>query len=371
MHVPPLKIHFSETDINIIASDIKRVLRSGQLSLGNMTKRFEDQFSLLTKRKYAVAVNSGTTALEIILRVKNIKGKTVLVQANTNYATAAAVLFAGGNLKLMDGGIYPSLDDIKNTLDKNTVGIIFVHIGGYLSKELEVIKNYCDSKNLFLIEDAAHAHGASLEGKPAGSFGHAAAFSFFPTKVITSGEGGMIVTDDENDYKKMLIFRDQGKDPISKQNIVLGNSWRMSELQAVLGFHQLRHLPEYVKRRNVIMKKYSSALEKYKQLETYTASENMVPSGYKFIVQFPTAEICKKIKEKLEKEYHVYLGGGVYDIPIHKLPVFKAMFKTNKFPKADRFCTTHLCLPVWSSMKNQEVEYVITSLKKCLDATAL
>ena len=171
MHVPPLKIYFSETDINMITSDIKNVLRSGQLSLGKMTKRFENQFSLVTKRKYAVAVNSGTTALEILLRIRNIKGKTVLVQANTNYATAAAVLFAGGKLKLLDGGIYPSLEDIRNVVDKSTVAIIFVHIGGYLSKELEVIKNYCVSKDLFLIEDAAHAHGASLEGKPAGSFG--------------------------------------------------------------------------------------------------------------------------------------------------------------------------------------------------------
>ncbi len=367
MHVPPLKIYFSETDINMITSDIKNVLRSGQLSLGKMTKRFENQFSLVTKRKYAVAVNSGTTALEILLRIRNIKGKTVLVQANTNYATAAAVLFAGGKLKLLDGGIYPSLEDIRNVVDKSTVAIIFVHIGGYLSKELEVIKNYCVSKDLFLIEDAAHAHGASLEGKPAGSFGEAAAFSFFPTKVITSGEGGIMVTDNKEDYQRMLIFRDQGKDPISKQNIVLGNSWRMSELHAVLGFYQLRHLTKYVKHRNVMMKKYSSALGKYKQLKLYTASENMIPSGYKFIVQFPTAEMCNKIKEMLEKEYNVYLGGGVYDIPIHRQPVFQTMFKKANFPKADKFCTTHLCLPVWSSMKNQEVEYVIESLEKCLN----
>ncbi|MFA5932522.1 MAG: DegT/DnrJ/EryC1/StrS family aminotransferase [Microgenomates group bacterium] len=364
MHVPPLKIHFSETDINSIASDIKHVLRSGQLSLGNMTKRFEDQFSLLTKRKYAVAVNSGTTALEILLRVKDVKGKTVIVQTNTNYATAAAVLFAGGKLKLVDGGIYPSLDDIKNAVDISTVGIIFVHIGGYLSNELDDLKSYCESKGLFLIEDAAHAHGATLKGQPAGNFGHAAAFSFFPTKVITSGEGGMIVTDNKNDYQKILILRDQGKDPVTKQNVAWGNSWRMSELQAVLGFHQLKHLAKFVKRRNEIMKKYASVLGKYNQIRIYTASEHMIPSGYKFIVQFPTAKICQQIKKTLEQEHQVYLGGGVYDIPIHRQPIFKTMFKNKKFPKADHFCTTHLCLPVWSTMTNQEVEYVIKSVEK-------
>lgn len=366
MYIPPLKIHFSEADINIVSSDIKNVLRSGQLSLGKMTKRFEDQFSLLTKSKYAVAVNSGTTALEILLRINNIKGKTVLVQTNTNYATAAAVLFAGGKLKLIDGGIYPSLEDIKKEVDKNTVGIVFVHIGGYLSNELNELRSYCENENLFLIEDAAHAHGATLKGKPAGSFGHAGAFSFFPTKVITSGEGGMIVTDDRENYQRMLIFRDQGKDPISKQNIVMGNSWRMSELQAVLGSHQLKHLSKFVKKRNEIMKRYVSAFAKYNQIKIYTGTKDMVPSGYKFIVQFSTAKICQEIKKTLENKYQIHLGGGVYDIPIHRQPVFKAMFVNKKFPKADHFCQTHICLPIWSSMTNQEVDYVINSFEKSL-----
>lgn len=366
MKIPPLKIHFSEPDIKIITSDIKKVLRSGQLSLGEMTSRFEHQFSILTKRKYAVAVNSGTTALEIMLRTKNIKDKTVLVQTNTNYATVAAILFAGGKIKLVDGGIYPSLDDLKKEINKNIAGIIFVHIGGYLSYELNEIMTYCEKNNLFFFEDAAHAHGASLNGKPSGSFGHAAAFSFFPTKVITSGEGGMIVTDNKEDYQKMLIFRDQGKDLFSKQNIVLGNSWRMSEFQAVVGFHQLKNLKKFVKRRNEIIEKYTKAFKHYNQITIYSGSKEMVPSGYKFIIQLPTSEICQKIKKELEKKYNIYVGGGVYDIPIHQQPVFKSMFSKNKYPKADQFCATHLCLPIWSSMGNREVEYVIKSLKKVL-----
>lgn len=370
MHVPPLKIHFSEADINIISSEVKEVLRSGQLSLGRMTKKFEDKFASMTNRKFAVAVNSGTTALEILLKVKYIKGRTVLVPTNTNYATAAAVLFAGGKLRLVDGGIYPSLKDIKKAVDEKTAGVIFVHIGGYLSEELEEINRYCESNGLFLIEDAAHAHGASLNGKPAGSFGHAAAFSFFPTKVITSGEGGMIVTDNEEDYQRILVFRDQGKDLISKKNIVWGNSWRMSEVQAVIGFHQLKHLKKYVQHRNVIMKKYAAALKQYPQLTMYLPAEDMTPSGYKFIIQFLSADICQYVKEKLQNSYQIYPGGGVYDIPIHQQPVFQNMLKGEKFPKGDQFCSTHLCLPIWSTMKQSETDYVIQSLQKTLDDVA-
>lgn len=368
MEIPPLKIHFSRADIKIITSEIKDVLRSGQLSLGKMTKRFEGEFAVKTNRKFAVAVNSGTAAIEILLRVRNIKGKTVVVPTNTNYATAAAVVFAGGKLKLVDSDIITYLEDIKKTIDRKTIGIIIVHIGGYLSEELEDIKRFCDKKGLFLIEDAAHAHGASLRGIPAGCFGHAATFSFFPTKVITSGEGGMIVTDDEEEFKKILIYRDQGKDPLNKMNIVWGNSWRMSEVQAVIGFHQLKHLEEFVKRRNSIMKKYSIELEKFEKVKIYSPTDNMTPSGYKYIIQFSSPKLCHQIRKELEDEYHIHLGGGVYDIPIHQQPIFRGRNQNNNnFPRANKFCSTHLCLPIWSAMKQQEVEYVISSVKNIIN----
>lgn len=366
MTVPPLKITFSEKDIDNITSDIRTVLKSGQLSLGKMTKRFEERFAREINKKFAIAVNSGTTALEIFLRIRDIKGKTVIVPTNTNYATAAAVVFAGGTVKLIDGELFPSLESIKKSVDINTAGIIFVHIGGYLSPQLEKIKHFCDQKGLFLLEDAAHAHGASLNGHPAGSFGHAAAFSFFPTKIMTSGEGGILIVNNEEDCQQALSYRDQGKDPVCKKNIVWGNSWRMSEAQAVIGFHQLTHLKEFVTERNKIMKKYDSELRKFKAVKTYSFTEDMIPSGYKYIIRFSSSSIRNQVKKELEEKYHIFLGGGVYDIPIHQQPIFQGKFEGKHFSEAGDFCSQHLCLPIWSTMAQHEVEYVINSIRSVL-----
>lgn len=365
MKIPPLKIIFTEADIKVITTEIGDVLRSGQLSLGPMTQRFEAKLASVTRRKFAVALNSGTSALEIYLRSKNVRGKTIIVPTNTNYATAAAVVFAGGILKLVDGSLFPSLETVRKAVDKNTAGVVFVHIGGYLSEEIDKIRKFCDRKRLFLLEDAAHAHGASLDGQPAGSFGHAAAFSFFSTKVITTGEGGALVLDDEETYRNVLIFRDQGKDPVNKKNICWGNSWRMSEMQAVIGYHQLGRLEEYHRKRNEIMDKYRSALAYFPSVKTFS-TKGVVPSGYKFVLVFPTPEYCRFVKNELVEKYQIYPGGGVYDVPIHQQPVFQKILKKGSYPEAERFCITHLCLPVWSAMKNREVSYVIESLKSIL-----
>ena len=366
MQVPPLKLSFSDGDIDDIALEIKQVLKTGWLTLGQKTKRFEEECAKMSQRRFAVAVNSGTTALEILLRAYDVKGKTVIAPANTNYATVAAIIFAGGIPKLVDGSLCFSLEDLKNVVDKNSVGIIIVHIGGYITKEIEDIVHFCKKNNLFLLEDAAHAHGASLSGKVAGKFGDAAAFSFFPTKVITSGEGGVIVTDNEDVRRKAFILRDQGKDLETKQYIMQGNSWRMSELHAVTGFHQIKHLKTYTKRRNEVIKYYDAHFERLDGVEMYKPEKGVIVSGYKHIIGFSSTQRCNKIKLILENKYKIYLSGSVYDVPIHKLPVFQNLFAKQKFPKAEKFCTTHLCLPIWSTITDKEVKYVIKSFKEAV-----
>lgn len=366
MQIPPLKLSFSNEDIEDITVEIKEVLRSGWLTLGQKTKRFEKECTRMAERRFAVAVNSGTTALEILLRIYGIKGKNVIVPTNTNYATVAAIIFAGGIPKLVDGGLYLSLEDLESVVDKNSVGTIIVHIGGYITKEIEEILHFCRNNNLFLIEDAAHAHGASLFGKPAGSFGDAAAFSFFPTKVITSGEGGVIVTDNEDVYKKSLILRDQGKDTKTKQYIMQGNSWRMSELHAVTGFHQIKHLEAYTKRRNEVIQYYDSHFDGLDDVQIHKPEKGAIVSGYKHIIGFTSPQRRNQIKSILENKYKIYLSGGVYDVPIHKLPVFQNLFAKQKFPKAERFCATHLCLPIWSTITDEEVEYVVNNFKEAI-----
>lgn len=253
-----------------------------------------------------------------------------------------------------------------SVIDRNSVGMIVVHIGGYITKEIEEMVRFCKNNNLFLLEDAAHAHGVSLFDKKAGSFGDAAAFSFFPTKVITSGEGGVIVTDNEDAYKKALVLRDQGKDLKTKQYIMQGNSWRMSEFHAVIGFHQIKHLEIYTKRRNEVVHYYDANFYGLDGVQMYKPEKGVIVSGYKHIIGFTSPQRRNQIKSILENKYEIYLSGGVYDVPIHKLPVFQNLFTEQRFPKAERFCSTHLCLPIWSTITDEEVKYVVNSFKDAI-----
>jgi len=213
VNIPAAKIYFPEDDRKAILKQIDGILESGQLTLGKYGREFEQRFAEYVGTKHAVAVNSGTSALEITLRALDMEGSSVIVPTNTFFATPASVIHAGGKVIFADITDNLCLDpaSVRRQINKGTKAVIIVHIGGLIPPQIEEVRQICREHGLFLIEDAAHAQGSSLNGKKAGSFGIAAAFSFYPTKVITSGEGGMIATDDENIYKRALVFRDQGK----------------------------------------------------------------------------------------------------------------------------------------------------------------
>ncbi len=209
-------------------------------------------------------MSSGTSAIEIILRTLGVEGREVVVPTNTFFATAAAVIHAGGTPRFAD--VSPdtlALSARRSRLRsaENTAGVVLVHIGGAISPDIDAIRTLCERRGLFLVEDAAHAHGASYDGRMAGTFGVAAAFSFYPTKVITSGEGGMIVTGDERIRDDALIYRDQGKAGfLGGDHVRIGYAWRMSELHAAVGMVQLRRLDEFIKNRREVAALYDDAL---------------------------------------------------------------------------------------------------------------
>src|SRR5262249_10092087 len=160
-----------------------------------------------------------------------VEGREVIVPTNTFYATAGAVVHAGGRPRFVDcepSTFAMDLESLRSAIGPQTAAVILVHIGGMITPAIDAIKALCDQHGNPLVEDGAHAHGASLHGRMAGSFGLAAGFSFYPTKVITSGEGGVIVTDDEGIYKEALIYRDQGKEGFTTNfHVRLGYNWRL------------------------------------------------------------------------------------------------------------------------------------------------
>ena len=370
MKIPAARVYFPEKDREEILNRIDEILKSGYLTLGKYTKEFEDKFSEYIGTRYAVAVNSGTSALEIILRALNISGHSIIVPTNTFFATPASVLHAG--CKVIFSDITENLcmdpESLKENIRKDTKAVIVVHIGGIIPPQIYEIQEICEDYNLFLIEDAAHAHGSTLDGKKAGCFGVAAAFSFYPTKVITSGEGGMITTNNDEIYKRALILRDQGKAGFhSNVHVELGYNWRMSEIHAVIGLSQLNRIDEFIESRRKIARIYDIELRKL-GLERIKIPANVKSNYYKYIVFLDKGVDRTSIKQKLKEKFGVSLSGEVYELPCHLQPIFKEMFgfKGGEYPMAEELCSRHICLPIYPTMTEDEAKYVIKSLEEVL-----
>jgi dTDP-4-amino-4,6-dideoxygalactose transaminase len=296
-------------------------------------------------------------------------GDEVLVPTNTFTATAATVILAGGKPVFTDidrNSLCINLKNVQRHLTSKTRGVMAVHIGGLVCPEIEAISEFCKDKNLFLIEDAAHAQGSVLDEKPAGSFGDAGCFSFYPTKVMTTGEGGMITTDREDLANKAAILRDQGKSSFSGNEIVeVGNNWRMTEISAAIGLTQLSRLREFITRRNEIADYYDRELGEVKSLEPLKIPENAISNYYKYVA-FVSSKISRDDFKLRLREKGVKPSGEVYWPPLHMQPVYKRLLKVKEsaFPVAEDACSRMICLPVYSQMTLDEARYVIERVKE-------
>jgi len=371
MDVKPFFFDLNAEEIAEFQEGSAKILRSGTLILGEYTARFEKAFAEYIRSKHAIAVNSGSTALEILLRLKGVAGKRVLVPTNTNFATVAAIIRAGGIAEYLDMDrttFAPSLAMVKAELERHPdiAGVAWVHIGGIISPEFPAVVEHCRGRRVFVIEDAAHAHGSQLGGVKSGRLADGAAFSFFPTKVMTTCEGGMITTEsDEEDYLARS-HRNQGKRGVSYGGLHhdFGNSSRMTELHALLGLIQLRKLPEMLRRRGAAACAITRHLDQA-GIEYCPTSHMDMASNYKLIVLLPNGRTSESVKQALVSE-GVTLGGGVYELPCHRQPVFEGICKGQSYPTAERWCQNHICPPLTSGMTEDEAAFVGEMLVKHL-----
>lgn len=373
MRVPPAAVYFPEEDHEELSADIKECLASGSLTLGKHGKQFEEEFAHLCDAPYAIAVNSGTSALEIILRAIGVDGREVIVPSNTFFATPAAVLHAGGHVRFADCDPETFALDVASlraSLNADTAAVILVHIGGIITPRLPEIAEICRHVGVPLIEDAAHAHGSTLDGKAAGSFGLAAAFSFYPTKVMTSGEGGMITTLDEAIYREALIYRDQGKEGFTTNfHVRLGYNWRMSEPHAIIGRAQLRRLPEFIERRQQIAAIYDEGLSRMgDRLLPVRPPRNARSNYYKYMAMLDPTFDRATLKKTLREEFEVGLSGEVYETPCHQQPIFQGCAGSH-LAKSEEICARHVCLPVSAKMTSDDALYVVSSVEAALTKT--
>jgi perosamine synthetase len=379
--VQAARVVFPVADREEIAAAIAEVLGTGMLTLGPYTRQFEAAFAAAHSGPdtpdadipHAIAVSSGTAALEIALRCVGVSGQDVIVPANTFYATAAAALAAGGNLVFADidaGTFALSPQTLRAALTPQTAAVVIVHIGGLITPDIGELRQICDERGIALVEDAAHAHGATLDGQFAGSFGSAAAFSFYPTKVVTCGEGGMVLTGSPEYADEARIYRDQGKGSFAANHHVRhGYAWRMSELGAVTGLVHLRRMTASVQRRREVAARYSAALGDLDGLTPLVEPARSASNFYKYIAVLPPALDRGRFKKEMADLHGVRLAGEVYDVPLHQQPVF-AEFAGPPLPMAEDMCARHICLPVHSDMTDDEVEQVVSAVTAVYGAMA-
>ena len=371
MQIPAAKIYFPEEDKQEILTKIAEILSTGQLILGKYGQQLEEEFARYVGTKYAVAVNSGTSALEIVLRALDIEGHSVIVPTNTFFATPASVIHAGGKVVFADVAENLCLDpaSLEANITKDTKGVIIVHIGGLIPPQIKDIHEICQAHSLFLMEDAAHAHGSTIDGQMAGSLGQAAAFSFYPTKVMTSGEGGMITTDDEKIFKRALVFRDQGKASFyGNVHTELGYNWRMSEIHAVIGLAQFHRLGGFIERRQQLARVYDKGLVGMEKVIPLKIPPQVKSNYYKYVAILEKGLDRTTIKKELKEKYNVGLSVEFYELPCHLQPIFKDAggYKEGDYLVAEDLCRRMICLPISAVMTEAEAEYVISSLKRVL-----
>jgi dTDP-4-amino-4,6-dideoxygalactose transaminase len=365
MVVTAARVVFTPEDRAEITAAIEEILASGALTLGSHTRRFEEAFATAHDSPYAIATASGTSALAIALLAADVRGRDVVLPANTFFATAAAVLQAGGRPVFAD--IDPDTfaltpQSVEAVWTPHTAAVVVVHIGGLISPDLPALRKLCDDRGATLVEDAAHAHGSTLDGAYAGSFGTSAAFSFYPTKVVTSGEGGMILTASEQVRDEALVYRDQGKGSFTANHHVrLGSAWRMSELHAVTGAVHLRRMAASIEHRRTVAARYTEAFTALDGVDPLPEPEVCRSNFYKYILLLPPGADRTAFKRNVAERHEVRLAGEVYDLPLHHQPVL-AEYAAGSLPVAEEMCARHVCLPIHSDMRDDEVEAVIAAV---------
>ncbi len=365
--------YFSEESLNTISEEVKSMLKSGRLTDGPYLQDFEKKFADYMQVKYAVGVSSGSASLDVALRHYNLQGREVIVPTNTFISTPNGVVFAGGKpvfAEMNPETLGLDVDDVKRKVTDKTAGVIVVHIAGLVCPQIRELKAFCENKGLFLIEDSAHAHGAMLDGQKAGTFGDIGCFSFYPTKVMTACEGGMITTNKDDFIDQARCVRTCGQNA-DRLMVVLGHNWRMSELSAIVGRNQLEHLDEFITKRNQVARWYEETLGDVEGVALFKLSSRFRHSYYKYPLVLADGFDRLKVAALLKEKYQIE-PGHVYYPPCHLHPYYMQTYGTRMgdFPAAERVLKQVLCLPMHVGVTKENVDYIRSSLVAAIAESA-
>ena len=358
MKIPMARPLFDETT----RQSILEVLDSGRLAQGVRVQEFEERFAEWADVPFAVAVSSGTAALLLALMALEIgPGDEVITTPFTFAATANTILFLGARPVFAD--IQPSTlnldpEEVERRITPRTRAIVLVHLYGNPC-DMGIFTELATRHGLALIEDAAHAPGALYQGRPVGSFG-IGCFSFYATKNITTGEGGMITTQDSHLARRLRMLRDHGQSAKYVHEI-LGLNFRMTELQAVLGIGQLQHIDAWNDRRRTIAAFYDQHLRGARPV---AITPNSTPVYHLYTVRLSPG-LRDAVRERL-KEAGIETGIH-YPTPVYRQPLYQRLGYNDSLPVAEAAAREVLSIPIHPALRDDEVRYVVEALNAAIE----
>jgi dTDP-4-amino-4,6-dideoxygalactose transaminase len=355
---------------------IMNTLNQRWLTNGPVLKKFEKKFSKIIDAKYSIGVSSATHGLHLCLKSIGIsKGDEVIVPTMTFAATADAVTYCGAKPILVDvnkNNFNISPEQIKKKINKKTKAIIPVHYGGQACNMDEILKISKKFK-LKIIEDCAHALGSKYEQMKCGNIGDMGCFSFYPTKIITTGEGGMITTKNKKLFEKINLLRSHGMNQLPPERekkikwkydiIELGYNYRLDEMRSALGYSQIQRVKKINQLRIKIANKYDKELQKIKGIIIPKRESNRNHIFHLYTIKI-NSDFPLSRDELFIKLYNSGIGTSVQYLPLHLMSYNKNKFKKSEFPNANEIKDQILSLPIFPSMNQKQIDYVTSIIKK-------
>jgi perosamine synthetase len=337
-------------------------------SAGKYISMFEQEFSRKAGCDHGIACISGTAALHLIIAALGLgPGDEVIVPTHTMIATAYAVSYTGARPVLVDSERRtwnPDISQIEEKITERTRAIIVVHTYGH-PVDMDAVTEIARKHNLYVVEDAAEAHGAEYKGRLAGSLGDAAAFSFYANKIITTGEGGMVTTRNPQLAEVVRTLRDHA---FSKErhfwHKYIGYSFRMTNLQAAVGLAQTEQMDGFVERRRRNAALYTSLLQDVSGL-SLPQEESWAKNVYWMYGLLVEDEFGLTRDELRRCLAERGIETRTFFIPMHLQPIYYADYKGEQYPVAEDLCRRGLYLPSASSLTEQEIRFVVRAVKEC------
>ncbi|NLM05914.1 MAG: UDP-4-amino-4,6-dideoxy-N-acetyl-beta-L-altrosamine transaminase [Tissierellia bacterium] len=374
--IPYGKQWIDEDDIKAVVE----VLQSDYLTTGPKIAEFESSLKKVTGAKNALAISNGTAALHCAINILDLKeGDEVITSPITFAASANSSLYYGvkpifADIDMNTYNINP--EQVEKKITELTKAIVAVDFTGQPC-DYDSLRKIADKHNLVLIADAAHSLGATYKGKRVGEIADITTMSFHPVKLITSGEGGAILTNNDNFHKKAELFRSHGitrnkELMIDKEAgdwyyemISLGYNYRLTDIQCALGISQLNKLKKFLARRREIAKKYDEAFSKLDYVITPKQLDGTNSAWHLYILKFKLKELGKTRREIFDFLKSKNVGVNVHYIPVYKLPYYQKLgYKDFQCPNAEEYYETAITIPLFPKMTDEEVAYVIEQVKK-------